>query len=275
MATEAEIEALEIELLLTAVQRRWGYDFREYAPASLARRVRRALELEGLSSMSELQARLLRDADTMQRFIATLSVHVTAMFRDPEFYRSFRQRVVPLLRTYPFVRIWHAGCATGEEVYSLAILLQEEGLSERVRIYATDLSEELLAKARDGVFPLRCMRDYTQNYLRSAGKAEFSQYYAADDQSAIMSRELRRSIVFSQHNLVSDGSFNEFHVILCRNVLIYFDDALRERVHQLFIDSLTRFGILALGIKENLRHSTVASHYEALDADVCLYRRVQ
>ena len=273
MSAEDKVEEIELELLLTGIQRRWGYDFREYAQASLRRRVRRAVEVEGLETMSELQALLLRDAGAMQRFISNLSVHVTAMYRDPVFYRVFRDRVIPLLRTYPFVRIWHAGCATGEEVYSLAILLLEEGLHERARIYATDLSDELLTRARDGVFPLRLMRDYTQNYLRSGGRGEFSQYYVADDQNAIMRRDLRQNIVFSQHNLVSDGSFNEFHVVLCRNVMIYFDDSLRDRVHRLFLDSLTRFGILGLGMKESLRHTTVASHYEELDTDVRLYRR--
>lgn len=270
-----DLEILEIELLLAAISRRYGYDFRNYAPASLRRRVRRVLAKEELSTVSELQSRILRDPYCMQRFVTHLAVSVTSMFRDPIFYLAFRNEVVPLLRTYPFVRIWHAGCSTGEEVYSLAIVLSEEGLYDRCRIYATDLSDELLDRAQSGIYSLNHMREFTHNYLRAGGDSDFSSYYTADHKNAILRSDLRRNIVFAQHNLVSDGSFNEFHVILCRNVIIYFDMVLRERVHRLLYESLGMFGILGLGLKESLRYTPHESCYEPLDGAVHLYRRLR
>lgn len=270
-----DIESLELELLLTAVARRYGYDFRQYSPPSLRRRVRRAMLEEKVATLSGLQERLLHDGDALSRFVSTLSVHVTGMFRDPEVYRALRQQVVPLLRTWPFVRIWHAGCSTGEEVYSLAIVLHEEGLLDRCRIYATDLSDELLRSARKGVYPLLAMRDYTAAYHESGGTADFSRYYTADFRSAILREDLRRHVVFSQHNLVSDASFNEFHLILCRNVMIYFDPTLRDRVHSLLYESLVMFGVLVLGTRESLRFTPHAGGFEALDEALRIYRRVR
>ena len=270
-----ELEELELDLLLTGISRRWGYDFRGYSPASLRRRVRRAMQAEGVRSLSALQERVLHRPESLQRFISTLSVNVTGMFRDPHVYRALRKQVLPMLRTYPFVRVWHAGCSTGEEVYSMAILLHEEGLLERCRIYATDISDELLQRARRGVLPLRDMQEYTTAYHRAGGKGDFSSYYAADNQSAILRDELRRHIVFSQHNLVSDSSFNEFQMILCRNVMIYFSEELRDRVHSLFHDSLVNFGVLALGVKESMRYSRLADRYEPLVESLGLYRRVR
>src|SRR5207248_621529 len=175
-----------------------------------------------------------------------LSINVTAMFRDPSFYVALREKIVPTLKTYPFSRVWVAGCSTGEEVYSLAILLEEEGIYDRARIYATDLNEAVVARARDGVFPLAKMQDYTQNYLRAGGTRSFSDYYVSAYDGAAFDRSLMRNVVFAQHNLVSDGSFNEFQLIVCRNVLIYFDRPLQERVHELFYESLVRLGTLAL-----------------------------
>jgi chemotaxis protein methyltransferase CheR len=275
LAVEDDLEDLELDLLLTGIARRWGYDFRGYSPASLRRRVRRAMGAEGVRTLSALQERVLHRPESLERFIASLSVNVTGMFRDPQVYRALRRQVLPMLRTYPFVRIWHAGCSTGEEVYSMAILLHEEGLLERCRIYATDLSDELLQRARRGVFPLRDMQEHTAAYHRAGGKADFSTYYTADHQSAILREDLRRNVVFSQHNLVSDGSFNEFQLILCRNVLIYFSEVLRERVHRLFYDSLVNFGVLALGVKESLRYTPFADRYEPLVESLGLYRRVR
>jgi chemotaxis protein methyltransferase CheR len=272
-AEDLHIEDLELELLLEALVRRWGYDFRNYSRASLRRRVRRALEVEGLASISSLQHILIRDSEAMQRFVYTLAVHVTAMFRDPPFYRAVREQILPLLRTYPFVRIWHAGCSTGEEVYSLAILLHEAGIYDRTRIYATDLSDELLHRARGGVYPLRAMREYQANYAAAGGQADLSNYYLSDGERAIVRRDLRRNLVFSQHNLASDGSFNEFHVVFCRNVMIYFDDSLKDRVQRLLHDSLTRFGILALGMKETLRYGLYEDRFAAIDEAVRIYRR--
>jgi chemotaxis protein methyltransferase CheR len=274
-AAEDDLEELELDLLLTGIARRWGYDFRGYSPASLRRRVRKAMHGEGVRSLSALQERVLHRPEALGRFISTLSVNVTGMFRDPQVYRALRRQVLPMLRTYPFVRIWHAGCSTGEEVYSMAILLHEEGLLERCRIYATDISDDLLQRARRGVFPLRDMQEHTAAYQRAGGKGDFSTYYIADHQSAILRDELRRHLVFSQHNLVSDGSFNEFQHILCRNVLIYFSEPLRERVHRLFYDSLVNFGVLALGIKESLRYTPFVDRYEPLVESLGLYRRVR
>jgi chemotaxis protein methyltransferase CheR len=268
-----DVEDLETQLLLDGILHRYGYDFRNYAPASLRRRIRVIVEKEGVPSISALQARILREPACMGRFITSLSVPVTAMFRDPSFYRAIRSEVVPMLRTYPFVRIWHAGCSTGEEVYSLAILLMEEALYDRCRIYATDLSDATLQAATKGIYDLSRMRDYTHNYQLFGGKHDFSSYYTADRESVIFSPRLRRNIVFSQHNLVSDGPFNEFNLILCRNVMIYFDQTLRQRVHRLLDGSLCRFGILGVGTKESLEFSKLAPRYSELPSRIRLYRK--
>jgi chemotaxis protein methyltransferase CheR len=268
------VEEVELALLLEGVFRLYGFDFRQYAPASLRRRVWRRVHAERLSTISGLTDRLLHDPATMERLLLDLSINVTAMFRDPSFYVAFREQVVPLLRTYPYTRIWVAGCSTGEEVYSLAILLEEEGLYERTRIYATDINESVLERARAGAFPLDKMQEYTQNYIRAGGTRAFSEYYVAAYDDAQFKRALIENVVFAQHNLVSDRSFNEFHVILCRNVMIYFDKKLQDHVHGLFYESLVNFGILALGHKESIRFSPYAQRYEELDADEKLYRKV-
>lgn len=269
------VDEIELALLLEGVYRRYGFDFREYAPASLRRRVWRRVQAEGLSTISALQDRLLHEPACMERLLLDLSINVTAMFRDPSFYLTFREKVVPLLRTYPFTRIWIAGCSTGEEVYSLAILLQEEGVYERTRIYATDINESVLDRARSGVFPLEKMREYTQNYIAAGGTRAFSEYYVAKYDGAQFQRSLVDNVVFAQHNLVSDRSFNEFNVIICRNVMIYFDRALQDRVHRLFYDSLVMFGVLVLGTKEAIRFSPHADCYEELDARERVYKKVE
>ena len=271
---ELDLEQLEIELLLEAIHRRYGFDFRQYAPASLRRRLRRRMDGEKVETVSALQDRLLHDPLVMERLLLDLSVNVTAMFRDPTFFLSFRENVVPLLRTYPFSRLWVAGCSTGEEVYSLAILLAEEGLSDRVRIYATDINEAVIEQARLGVFPLDKMQEYTQNYIRAGGARSFSEYYVARYDGARFARDLVDTVVFAQHNLASDAAFNEFNVITCRNVMIYFAQPLQQRVHELFYESLSRFGVLALGQKETIRFSPHEDGYEELDAEERLYRKV-
>jgi len=270
-----DLEQLEIELLLEAIHRRYGWDFRLYAPASLRRRLRRRMDGEGVATVSALQERLLHDPAAMERLLLDLSINVTSMFRDPGFFLALRERVVPLLRTYPFARAWVAGCSTGEEVYSLAILLREAGLAERVRIYATDMNQAVLDRARLGVFPLDKMQEYTQNYLRAGGERPFSDYYVARYDGAQFDRTLVDGVVFAQHNLVSDSAFNEFHLILCRNVMIYFDKPLQDHVHRLFHGSLATFGVLALGQKESIRFSPHESDYEVLDATEKLYRKVR
>jgi len=271
----AELERIEIELLLEGLFRHYGFDFRSYAYASIRRRLWKRIEAEGLSSISDLQARVLHDPSAMERLLLDLSVSVTAMFRDPGFYQVFREDVVPLLRTYPFIRIWHAGCSSGEEVYSTAIVLEEEGLLERTRIYATDINDAVLQQARAGIFPLNRMQEYTENYIRGGGKRSFSEYYTAKYDGALFSPSLTRNTVFSQHNLVTDRSFSEFTVIFCRNVLIYFDRDLQNRVHALFYDSLVTLGILALGSKESLKFSQYEACYEKLHPRERLYRKVR
>jgi chemotaxis protein methyltransferase CheR len=270
-----DVDEIELALLLEGVYRRYGFDFREYAPASLRRRVWRRVHAEGLSTISALQDKLLHDSACMERLLLDLSINVTAMYRDPTFYVTFREKVVPLLRTYPFTRIWVAGCSTGEEVYSLAILLAEEGVYERTRIYATDINESVLDRARAGVFPLDKMREYTENYIKAGGQRAFSEYYLAKYDGAQFQRSLVENVVFAQHNLVSDRSFNEFNVVVCRNVMIYFDRALQDRVHRLFYESLTMFGVLALGAKESIRFSPFEDRFEDLDANERLYKKVK
>jgi chemotaxis protein methyltransferase CheR len=270
-----ELERVEIELLLEGIFRQYGFDFRSYAYASIRRRLWKRVEAEELTNISELQSRVLHDQDAMERLLLDLSVNVTAMFRDPQFYVMFRNKVIPLLRTYPFIRIWHAGCSTGEEVYSTAILLEEAGLYDRARIYATDINEVVLHQARRGIFPLDRMQEYTENYIKAGGTRSFSEYYTAKYDGALFDQRLVRNVVFAQHNLVTDRSFSEFHVIFCRNVLIYFDKELQNRVHSLFYDSLVRLGVLCLGSKESLKFSRYESCYERLDATEKVYRKVR
>jgi len=272
---DPDLERVEIALLLEGVFRHYGFDFRSYAYASIRRRLWKRVEAEGLRSISELQALVLHDSTAMDRLLLDLSISVTAMFRDPDFYRVFRQDVVPLLRTYPFIRIWHAGCSTGEEVYSAAIVLEEEGLLDRARIYATDINGNVLKQAKAGIFSLTRMQEYTENYIRAGGTRSFSEYYTAMYDGALFSPSLTRNTVFSQHNLVTDRSFSEFHMVFCRNVLIYFDRALQDRVHSLFYDSLVMFGVLALGSKESLRFSQYEDCYEMLHVKERIYRKVR
>ena len=270
-----ETESLELQLLLEGVYRQYGFDFREYAPASLKRRVWRRVHAEHAGTIAGLLDRVLHDPDVMERLLLDLSINVTSMFRDPTFYAAFREKVVPVLRTYPFTRIWVAGCSTGEEVYSLAILLHEEGIHDRTRIYATDINEAVLERAREGVFPLEKMQEYTENYIRAGGKQAFSEYYLAKYEGALFNRALTDNVVWAPHNLVQDRSFNTFNAILCRNVMIYFDRVLQTRVHELFYDSLERFGILALGHKESIRFTGIEGAYEELDVHERLYRKVR
>ena len=275
LSYDPDLERIEIELLLEGIFRHYGFDFRSYAYASIRRRLWRRIEAEGLKTVSALQEKALHQPEMMERLLLDLSINVTAMFRDPAFYLAFRQKVVPHLRTYPFIRIWHAGCSTGEEVYSMAILLEEEGLYDRSRIYATDINEVVVHRARAGIFPLERMQEYTENYIRAGGTRSFSEYYVAKYDGALFTPALQRNVVFSQHNLVTDRSFAEFNVILCRNVLIYFDRELQARVHGLFHESLVHLGILCLGSKESLRLSQYEDSYEELSAPERIYRKVR
>ena len=272
----ARVEATEIELLLDGIRQVYGHDFRQYARGSIRRRITRRMQDEGLHTISALQERVLHDRDCMKRLLLDLSVNVSAMFRDPAFYVAFRTHVVPLLNTYPFVRVWTAGCSTGEETYSVAILLREHGLYDRARIYATDMNETVLDRARTGVFPISKMQDYTSNYIRSGGLRSFSEYYIADRETVRFDPSLTENVLFAEHNLVTDESFNQFHVIMCRNVMIYFDRILQRRVHTLLHESLVQFGVLALGATESLDQDMIrAASYQPLDAHHKIYRRLR
>ena len=269
-----EVEQIELDLFLEGAFRHYGYDFRGYARASLRRRLINVMQTEGVGTLSALQDRVLHDRTAWERCLQGISVNVSAMFRDPGFFLAFREVVVPLLRTYPFIRIWQAGASLGEEAYSLAILLQEEGLAERSLIYSTDINEAALRQARDGIYRAELMQRYTQNYVQAGGKRSFSEYYTARYDLAILRPSLRENIVFSQHNLVSDGPFNEFNVVLCRNVMIYFTKPLQEQALTLLHASLGTFGILGLGAGESLRLTKFEPLYENIVHGQRLYKKI-
>ncbi|TDE15471.1 CheR family methyltransferase [Dyadobacter psychrotolerans] len=261
------IEDEEIEILLTDLFDIHGYDFTSYSRASLKRRISRLYSLDKFPSFAELRYRVRTDESYLKRFVEEITVNVTEMFRDPSFYLSLRNDVLPILGTKPFIRIWHAGCSTGEEVYSMAILLKEAGLLKKSLLYATDLNPSVLEKVRKGIFPLIQMKQYSESYISSGGLADFSTYYTANYGQAKFDQELSDKIIISTHNLVSDSSFNEFDLILCRNVLIYFDKDLQDRVLKLFDASLGSLGYLALGSKETLKFSAVQNNYKQLNRE--------
>lgn len=273
--SQSSTETIEIRLLLEGIFQKYGYDFRNYAFASIRRRIWKRVQGESLVTISALQERVLHDPDCMERLLADFSVSVSDFFRNPGFFRELRENVVPILRTYPFVRIWHAGCSTGEEVYSLAILLHEEGLYEKCRIYATDFNINDLEKAKSGIFPLKQMKQFTNKYIQASGKISFSEYYTAQYDNALFKSFLKKNILFTEHNLVTDRSFNEFNLILCRNVMIYFNRELQERTHQLIYESLSQWGVLGLGENEGIKFTPHERDYEALDAEQKLYRKVR
>lgn len=252
----------EIEYLLSELFELYGYDFTNYARASLKRRIIRLCSFDKFENYTALRYRIRTDPSYLKRFVEEITVNVTEMFRDPSFYRSLRSDVIKNLASKPFIRIWHAGCSTGEEVYSMAILLKEANLLHKSLLYATDLNPSVLEKARKGMFPLAAMKQYSENYIASGGIADFSKYYTAHYIQAKFDDSLSEKIIYSMHNLVSDRSFNEFDLILCRNVLIYFDKELQDRVLNLFDDSLGPLGYLALGSKETLKFSSVQSKFK-------------
>lgn len=264
---------LEIRLLLEGIQHVYGYDFREYAQSSIRRRLSHWLAESEFDTFSEAQSRLLRDRSLFDNLLRGVTVNVTEMFRDPAFFKVVREQVIPFLKTYPFVKIWHAGCATGEEAYSMAILLNEEGMAGRYRIYATDINESVLDTAEQGVMPLSEMQTFTRNYQQSGGRASFSNYYTARYDRAIISPALKKDIVFSLHNLATDSAFGEMNLVLCRNVMIYFKSSLKERCLQLFDDSLAAGGFLCLGLKETLDRKARNVTYEELASPMRIYRK--
>jgi len=272
---EAEIEEIEMTLLLEGIRLCYGYDFREYAMGPLRRSILTAMTAEGSATISTYQSRILHDASCMQRFLGTVGVNVTSVFRDPDLARCIREEVIPLFRTYPSVRIWVAGCSTGEEVYTLSILLAEAELLKRASIYATDLNEDTLAVARTGAYSLDKIRRCEDGYQRAGGQRQLSDYYSVSGRSARFDHDLQSGVIWSRHNLVSDASFNDFHLILCANVLIYFRPALQERVHRLFYDSLIRSGYLGLGKRESLVYCPDRNHYEQVRDGVNLFRKIR
>lgn len=252
----------EVAILLNDLLEIYGYDFTDYSKASLKRRINRLFSLDKFPSFAEFRYRIRTDEDYLKRFVEEITVNVTEMFRDPSFYATLRKEVLPVLATYPLIRIWHAGCSTGEEVYSMAILLQEANLLHKSLLYATDLNPDVLEGAKTGIFPLRHMKQYSENYMEMGGSKDFSSYYTTRYDNAKFDKKLATKMIFATHNLVSDRSFNEFQLIMCRNVMIYFDKVLQDRVLQLFDQSLEPLGFLALGSKESLRFSSIASHYK-------------
>jgi chemotaxis protein methyltransferase CheR len=257
------------------VFRYYGYDFRNYATPFIQRRICHRVNKENLTSVSALQEKVLRDPVVMESLISDFSINVTEMFRDPEFFKSFRTKVIPLVKDYPDIRIWHVGCSSGEEVYSMAILLHEEGIYEKTRIFATDINASILDKAKKGTFPLDGMQRYTKNYFEAGGKRAFSEYYKAVDDKVFFHPFLQKNVVFAQHNLVTDHSFNEFDIIICRNVLIYFNKCLQNDVHKLFYDSLSLSGFLGLGKREGIKFTSYENCYGEFDASEKLYRKIK
>jgi chemotaxis protein methyltransferase CheR len=271
---EDDVENLEVSLFLEAIHVKYGYDLRGYARASMRRRVLAALARSGLAHLGELQHRVLHNPALFAAVLEDLTVRVTEMFRDPSFYRTFRARVVPLLRTYPFLKIWHAGCASGEEVYASAIMLAEEGLYERAQIYATDLSAQALAQASQGVFPEEQLGAMTAGYIAAGGTASFSDYYTSAYGLIALTSSLRENVLFFQHDLVGDHVFGEMHVVFCRNVLIYFGEELRGRVLGKLSESLCSGGILCLGNSELLSRVDGRHAFEGFAAEERIYRHV-
>lgn len=271
--TNLDIEDIEIQLLIDAIFMKYGYDFRNYSRAHMKRRIMNRLRLSNFQSVSHMQYQILRDEALFEAILPDFSINVTEMFRDPVFFAQVREMVVPLLKTYPNIKIWHAGCSSGEEVYSMAILLKEEGLLDRCQIYATDFNENILQVAKDGIYPLEVAKEYTSNYIASNGVESFSDYYTAKYDSIILDHSLKKNIVFAEHNLVTDGVFGQMHLILCRNVLIYFDKFLQEKVYNLFDESLRKGGFLCLGTKESLAHSPYLEHFDTLNFDYRIYRK--
>ena len=270
---DQSVEDIEVSLFIEAVYKRYGYDFRDYSRSHMKRRIVHRMKKDGHKSISLMQHHVLHDSDYFTDVLPEFSVNVSEMFRDPDFFGYFRKEVIPYLATFPKLKIWHAGCASGEEVYSMAIILKEEGLYDRVTIYATDFNDNILEAAREGVFSHKAMREFTANYIASGGKGAFSDYYTAKQNTAILDPSLKENISFLNHNLVTDSAFGQMDLILCRNVLIYFNRNLQDRVYHLFMDSLKPFGTICLGMKETMEYSSVSSNVTVLEPDLKVYRK--
>ncbi|MCG8614639.1 MAG: protein-glutamate O-methyltransferase CheR [Desulfobacterales bacterium] len=268
-----ENEAIEIRLLLEAIHLKYGYNFKDYANAHTKRRLRNRLKMSGMATYTDMMRRIIYDEPFFNELLMDLSINVTEMFRDPWFYLKVREELIPRLKTYSFIKVWHAGCSAGQEVYSMSILLEEEGMKKRSQVYATDFNELILEKAKAGIYPLDVMKTYTANYQKAGGTGDFSDYYTADDKNVILKQGLREKVLFSSHNLVTDGVFGEMHLIFCRNVLIYFNRKLQNQVLQLFYDSLTPGGYLCLGSKESLKFTDFTDKFEVVSKKEKIYRK--
>ncbi len=264
---------IEIDLILEALYKKYGYDFRNYSKAHVKRRLLNRLGTSNLKSISEMQHKVLHEPDFFEILLRDLSINVTEMFRDPGFYLALRNEVIPILKTYPFFKVWHAGCSTGEEVYSFAVVLKEEGLYDRAQIYATDFNHDVLDIAKKGIYPIDRIKEYTANYQAAGGKQSFSDYYMANYDSVIYDQSLKKNLVFAEHNLVTDNVFAEVNLIICRNVLIYFNKELQNRVVSLFNDSLVNGGFMGLGSKETLQFTDQANNYDIINKDEKVYKK--
>ncbi len=272
-AVLAEIRRIEIGLLLEAIFQRYGYDFRDYMRETIERRLEQFQKENNIESLSLLCSRVLREQSLFYQLIGYFSINVTALFRDPFVYAALRAQVLPMLRTWPHVKVWDAGCATGEEVYSLAILLAEEGLYDRTTIYATDISSSALATALAAIYPLTTLQQGSRNYLESGARASLSDYYHARYDAAIIDSQLQKNLTFAKHNLVMDKSFGEMQVIVCRNVLIYFNRNLQDQVLETFWESLENGGYLCLGDKESISFTSVSERFEVIDHTARIYKK--
>ena len=268
-----DISPAEIKELLINIFNKYGYDFRDYSSAHIKRRIMNRMALSQINSFRELQYKILTDSSFAASFLKDLSIKVTEMFRDPAFYLSLREKVIPILKTYSFIKIWHAGSATGEEIYSMAILLQEENLYEKSLIYATDFNQEALDHGKEGIYPADKVKEYSKNYQMAGGNASLSDYYTSQYNRVILNKNLKKNIVWANHNLVTDSVFAEVNMILCRNVMIYFNKTLQDKVHVLLHNSLVNGGILCLGMKENIQFTTVAENYIELDKKSKIYKK--
>lgn len=273
--SEIQLDDGQLEILLNDLVDIYGYDFTDYSRASMKRRVQRMIAIDKPLSFAEFRFKLRNSQKYFNRFVEQITVNVTEMFRDVSFYKTVREEILPVLSTWPLIRIWHAGCSTGEEVYSMAILLQEANLLQKSLLYATDINPTVLETVRNGIFPLNQMKQYSENYILSGGKKDFSSYYTAHYNSAKFDELLGRRIILATHNLVSDRSFNEFQLILCRNVMIYFDKELQERALALFDESLEKLGYLALGAKETIKFSRLSAKYRQLENKERIWRKIK
>ena len=274
-SSKVEVENVEIQLLLEGIYKISGYDFRDYAMASLKRRVQKCMLEEKVNTISGFQERVFHNQESLNRFFLALSINVTEMFRDPYMYLLIRKNVIPALRTYPFFRIWDAGCSTGEETYSLAIVLEEEKLYDRALIYATDFNDIVLKKSQKGIFSVKVMKAYTKNYQTAGGKRDFSSYFTVKYDYARINSRLQKNITWAQHNLAMENSFNEFQMIFCRNVMIYFNKTLQSRVHDLLYSSLALGGYLVLGSRESMQFTPYEKNYKLIDKNERIYKKIK